>query len=135
VLAAALVASGVAITLTDIHGRDQVTENVHALGVDRHRLVVAQQGLVTKESETQAAYNEVQSVESSTATNQAGVTSANASTAAADVGIFVDGTSLPTLNTCLTGVFQVLDQIDVGQAGSAVSELVNLSPVCSLVSP
>lgn len=124
-----------AITVTDLHGRHQVTENTRALGVDRHRFAVAHQELVAKESETQAGYDEVQSVESSTATNQAGVTSANASTATADAGIFFDGTSLPTLNTCLTGVFQVLDQIDVGQVGSAVSELVNLSPVCSLVSP
>jgi hypothetical protein len=134
-LASALVAIGIALALTDLHGRSQVAENLKGLAAARHRLADAHLALVAKGIETQDSYSEVESIESSTADNQVSLTATNASISADDTGIFFDGISLPTLNTCLTGVVQVLDQIDVGQVAGALAELTNLSAVCSAVSP
>lgn len=134
-LASTLVLIGAAVTLSDLHGRSQVGANLHGLATARDELAHTRKLLLQEEKVSAGAYNELESIESSTADSQAGVTQANGATATADAGIFFDGNSLPTLNTCLTGVFQVLDQIDVGQVPAAVSELTNLSPVCGAVSP
>lgn len=134
-LVSTLVVVGVVVTLSDLHGRSQVARNLQGLAAARHELAHTQKLLTAKEMVSTGAYNELESIESSTADNEAGVTQANASTAVADAGISFDGNSLPTLNTCLTGVFQVLDQIDVGQVSGAVTELTNLSTVCGAVSP
>ena len=132
-LATLLLVAGTFVALTDLHGRNQVAQGLRALAVDQHRLTDTRAALVGTELRTAGTFQQVEQIQTTTADNQVSVTDTNTSISTDEAGIFLDGISLPTLNLCLTGIYQSLDQIDVGQASSAVYELGYLGPVCSAV--
>jgi len=89
--------------------------------------------LAGAEYQTTGTYQQIEKIETATAGTQVNLTDTNSATTTADDGIFFDGISLPALNICLTGIYQSLDQIDVGRESSAISELTDLAPVCNAV--
>jgi hypothetical protein len=128
-----LLIAGTAVTLTDLHGRNQVAQGLRGLALDQHRLAHARTALVGTEGRAAGMFQQVEQIQTTTADSQVSTTDTNASTNADDAGIYFDGIDLPTLNLCLTGIYQSLDQIDVGQVSSAVHELNNLATVCNAV--
>jgi len=132
-LAGLLLIAGTIVTLTDLHGRDQVGTGLRQLSADRARLADTQTALAGAEYQTTGTYQQIEKIETATAGTQVNLTDTNSATTTADDGIFFDGISLPALNICLTGIYQSLDQIDVGRESSAISELTDLAPVCNAV--
>ncbi len=134
-LAGLVLASGVTLVLTDLTGRTEVGRATHALGSAEGRLAEERSALVAGSRQMQSGYDQIRQVESATAGSQVDLTNTNASIGATDVGIFYDGIDVATLNGCLTGVIQALDQVAVGQVGSAVSSLEAVATPCQSVAP
>lgn len=121
------------ITLTDLNGRAEVGQNRHLLAVATHHLASTRATLFDTQDQTQSAVRELESIQESTLNSSDSLTDANNSIAADNLGSFFDGISVSTLDDCLVGVVQSLDQIAVGQVAKAIFDLNAITPICNAV--
>jgi hypothetical protein len=148
----ALLAAGV--LSDDLHVRSELRQARSSLAVTRSRLATTLQRLSSVESTLtattgkrdalQVALNltawELSGAEANLATSKANLASSQANLANtqanlanANTNLTLDGTDIATLNTCLAGVGQALNQISVGDQNGAVASMSAVASSCQSV--
>jgi hypothetical protein len=128
-----LLATALSITLTDLNGRSEVGQNLQSLAAAKHQLVSTRSTLFETQGQTQSTIRDLEGLEGSTLDASDALTASNNSIAADNLGAFFDGINVSTLDGCLVGVVQSLDQVAVGQVFKAISELNAVTPICNAV--
>ncbi len=132
--ASALLTTGV---LSDLHVRSELRQARSSLRATRSRLVKtlkrlssAEAGLASSTAQRGTLQLALNNTARELSTAEASLTSSQASLASANTGLAFQGISITTLNTCLAGVEQALNQVAVGDQSGAVTSISAASRSC-----
>jgi translation elongation factor EF-4 len=125
----------VTLAFTDVRGRMEIGHVDAAQGVATQRLAHFKVALHENQTDVVAQRGELNRIDVAITQHQSTLSSTNSQTAAHDAAIFLDDTDFSSLESCLTGVTQALDQIAVGEVSGGLSSLSAVGPTCKAATP
>jgi len=123
------------LAFTDVRGRMEIGHVDAAQGVATQRLAHFKVVLHESQADVVKQRGQLNRIDVAITHHQSTLSSTNSQTAAHDVGIFLDAVDFSSLEGCLTGVTQALDQIAVGETSGGLSSLSAVGPTCKASTP
>lgn len=128
-------ASLLTLVLSDVRGRMDVGHIDHAQGMASTKLAQLARSLSSTDEHNIHQHDDVLGLDVQMLEHGQMIQSTEQLAQVQQIGIFYDALDLSTLNTCLNGVTQALDQIGVGQSVGASNSLIAVGPTCQSASP
>jgi translation elongation factor EF-4 len=125
----------VALTFADVRGRMEIGHVDAAQGVATQRLAHFKVALHENQDDIVTQRGDLNSIDVAITQHQSTLGSTNSQTATHDAAILLDGTDVSTLEGCLAGVTQALDQISVGETSGGLWSLSVVGPTCKAATP
>jgi capsule polysaccharide export protein KpsE/RkpR len=119
------------LLVTDTRARAEVRRTTDASTSTETHLRQRQTDLHSAQGQTKATAVEIQTLETSILQVRTNLATSNAAISSTERGLFLGGIDIASLNTCLVGVTQALDQVAVGQTIGALSSLGSVSTSCN----
>jgi len=123
------------VTFTDVRGRMEIGHVDAAQGVATQRLANSKVALHQNRGDVVTQRDELNLIDVEITQHQSTLSSTNSQTAAHDAAILLAGTDVSSLEGCLAGVTQALDQIAVGETSGGLWSLSVVGPTCKAATP
>jgi hypothetical protein len=123
------------LAFTDVRGRMEIGHVDASQGVATQRLAHFKVALHKNQANVVTQRGQLNSIDVAITQHQSTLSSTNSQTAAHDAAILLAGTDVSSLEGCLAGVTQALDQIAVGETSGGLSSLSAVGPTCKAATP